>query len=274
GVSSFEVLENLYQRCTDRLEYRTRLAQSALNILLTLPQAFHYEFVQRIEVFSKNQRVGARNYAIEIVPLIIKGLDLRGPDPGPIEYPSDNDVTRHETNGAASSSEGEPMDVGEGTASDEDEGDSDNKSGSESDEASDRAGSKAKNAKNTAPVAPREERVRVPVLPALYRCVIRSCLDKASTVRLRAMFHLTPLLENEQHRELLIHHARKMFEETPKIFVGIVNEKEDEIDIDADEINEDMFLDDSEIVIDNIMLHVILTGARDDTVNIGRYLEK
>lgn len=51
---------------------------------------------------------------------------------------------------------------------------------------------------------------REPALPILYRCIVRSCLDKASTVRLRAMFHLEELIGNDQHRELLIQNARKM----------------------------------------------------------------
>ncbi|VDO26562.1 unnamed protein product [Haemonchus placei] len=266
----FAVLENLYLRCTDRLEYRTRLAQSVLNVLQLLPREYHYEFVQRIEVFSKNQRVGARNFAIEIVPLILKGLDLSGSDPGPIEYPPEGDVTGTEADkNAGPSSEAEGMDVSKSSTSDE-EGDSD-KSDSETEAAHDSTKRKAKAAKSAAPVEQTEKTERVPALAALYRCVVRSCLDKASTVRLRAMFHLPSLLESEPHRELLIHHARSMFEETPKVFIGIVSEKEEGAENEPEEINENMFLDDSEIIIENLILHLILTGAGDDAAGVRKY---
>ncbi|XGW32533.1 hypothetical protein V3C99_017239 [Haemonchus contortus] len=266
----FAVLENLYLRCTDRLEYRTRLAQSVLNVLQLLPREYHYEFVQRIEVFSKNQRVGARNFAIEIVPLILKGLDLSGSDPGPIEYPPDGDVTGTEADkNAGPSSEAEAMDVSKSSTSDE-EGDSD-KSDSETEAAHDSTKREAKAAKSAAPVEQTEKTERVPALAALYRCVVRSCLDKASTVRLRAMFHLPSLLESEPHRELLIHHARSMFEETPKVFIGIVSEKEEGAENEPEEINENMFLDDSEIIIENLILHLILTGAGDDAAGVRKY---
>ncbi|XGW07954.1 hypothetical protein V3C99_010797 [Haemonchus contortus] len=255
----FAVLENLYLRCTDRLEYRTRLAQSVLNVLQLLPREYHYEYVQRIEVFSKNQRVGARNFAIEIVPLILKGLDLSGSDPGPIEYPPDGDVTGFEADkNAGPSSEAENMDVSKPSTSDEDSGSGSTKR-------------KAKAAKSAAPVEQTEKTERVPALAALYRCVVRSCLDKASTVRLRAMFHLPSLLESEPHRELLIHHARSMFEETPKVFIGIVSEKEEGAENEPEEISENMFLDDSEIIIENLILHLILTGAGDDAAGVRKY---
>ncbi|KAK6037909.1 HEAT repeat protein [Cooperia oncophora] len=271
---SFQVLENLYQRCTDRLEYRTRLAQSVFNVLQLLPREYHHEFVQRIDVFSKNQRVAARNYGIEIVPLILKGLDLSGPDPGPIVYPSDNDVTQQEAgNDAASSSGTDAMDVDKGSASDDNEEDeSDSNSGSESETAPDRTKGKAKADKDPPSVEEDEKPERVPVLDALYRCVIRSCLDKAYSVRMRALFHLASLLEDDRHRELLFHHARKMFEECPKVFIGIVTEKDEEDgNNEAEEINENMFLDDSEIVIDNIILHIIVTGGPRDSAGVRKY---
>ncbi|KJH43439.1 hypothetical protein DICVIV_10539 [Dictyocaulus viviparus] len=57
------------------------------------------------------------------------------------------------------------------------------------------------------------------------------------------------------------------FEQSPKIFMGEygVNEAE-EIEFNCqEEVLEKMFLDDSEIVINNLILHIILSGAVDDT---------
>ncbi|KAJ1360142.1 hypothetical protein KIN20_019053 [Parelaphostrongylus tenuis] len=76
----FRVLENLYQRCTDRLEYRTRLAQSVLDVLLVLPRKYHFEFVHKLDIFSRTERVAVRNFSIEIAPLLLLNLDLSGPD--------------------------------------------------------------------------------------------------------------------------------------------------------------------------------------------------
>ncbi|KAJ1364132.1 hypothetical protein KIN20_024152 [Parelaphostrongylus tenuis] len=115
---------------------------------------------------------------------------------------------------------------------------------------------------------------RVPALQALYTFIIRSCFDKASTVRMRAMFHLLPLIENDDHCAQLDHYARKMFEEAPKVFVGegevILNELE-ELEDDHEEVLERMFMDDSEIVINNLVLHIILSGIVDDTVGVRKY---
>ncbi|KAJ1364131.1 hypothetical protein KIN20_024151 [Parelaphostrongylus tenuis] len=80
GMDETQVLENLYQRCTDRLEYRTRLAQSVLDVLLVLPRKYHFEFVHKLDIFSRTERVAVRNFSIEITPLLLLNLDLSGPD--------------------------------------------------------------------------------------------------------------------------------------------------------------------------------------------------
>ncbi|VDK85417.1 unnamed protein product [Cylicostephanus goldi] len=51
---------------------------------------------------------------------------------------------------------------------------------------------------------------RVPVLPALYTCIIRCCLDKASSVRVRAMYHLASLLSSVEHGVQLCNRATLM----------------------------------------------------------------
>lgn len=42
----------------------------------THAQFFFKEFVQRINVFSKNQRVAVRNYSIEVAPLVLQQLGI------------------------------------------------------------------------------------------------------------------------------------------------------------------------------------------------------
>ncbi|KAK6766523.1 hypothetical protein RB195_026051 [Necator americanus] len=272
-LAIFKVLENLYQRCTDRLDYRTRLAQSVILVLQTLPRVFHFEFVQRIDRFSRTQKVAVRNFTCEIAPLVLTNFDLSDPDPGLYDEIDNVNKTIAQAGDATTSTVVlEPKQEELQGYSDEEDGTSAINSSSENDGDSDKENNqkkeKTKIPKRT--LAQKEKPVRVPVLPALYTCIIRCCIDKASTVRIRAMFHLASLLGITEHSGQLFYHATKMFEESPRIFVGGFSQNEEGTENDDEEINEEMFLDDSEIVIENVMLHIILTGAVDDTAGVRK----
>ncbi|EPB80611.1 hypothetical protein ANCCEY_00325 [Ancylostoma ceylanicum] len=269
-MNIFKVLQNLYQRCTDRLDYRTRVAQSVLQVLQVLPRVFHYEFVQRINRFCRTQKVSVRNFTSEIAPLVLTNFDFSDADPS-IYDEFDNAV---KTSAQGSNTTASPSDESkrkedlheyeehEGNVTENPNDESNSASESDSDGDGDQEKAKTKPTKKAAVEDERHE--RVPVLPALYTCIIRCCIDKASSVRLRAMYHLASLLDITVHHGQLFHHATKMFEESPKIFVGGFSEPSEDGN-EEEEVNELMYLDDSEIVIDNVMLHIIQTGAGDDT---------
>ncbi|EYC19613.1 hypothetical protein Y032_0024g968 [Ancylostoma ceylanicum] len=274
-MNIFKVLQNLYQRCTDRLDYRTRVAQSVLQVLQVLPRVFHYEFVQRINRFCRTQKVSVRNFTSEIAPLVLTNFDFSDADPS-IYDEFDNAV---KTSAQGSNTTASPSDESkrkedlheyeehEGNVTENPNDESNSASESDSDGDGDQEKAKTKPTKKAAVEDERHE--RVPVLPALYTCIIRCCIDKASSVRLRAMYHLASLLDITVHHGQLFHHATKMFEESPKIFVGGFSEPSEDGN-EEEEVNELMYLDDSEIVIDNVMLHIIQTGAGDDTAGVRK----
>ncbi|RCN46777.1 HEAT repeat protein [Ancylostoma caninum] len=274
-MNIFKVLQNLYQRCTDRSDYRTRVAQSVLQVLQVLPRVFHYEFAQRINRFCRTQKVSVRNFTSEIAPLVLTNFDFSDTDPRIYDEFDNILKSSAQASNTTTSSRDESKREEDLKEYEENEGskieDPNDKSNSSSEGDSDEDGDqeKAKAKPNKKAVAGDERQERVPVLPALYTCIIRCCIDKASSVRLRAMYHLASLLDITVHHGQLFHHATKMFEESPRIFVGGFTETNEDGNED-EEINENMFLDDSEIVIDNVMLHIIQTGAGDDSAGVRK----
>ncbi|VDL74835.1 unnamed protein product [Nippostrongylus brasiliensis] len=210
-LNYFNVLENLYQRCTDRLEYRTRLATSLVNVLQLLPRI--YQFV---------------------------GDGGSSPPPTQSDIDMDEDGASDISSDRSKSPESRSGKNVDGDKSDDDQ-EADNESNGE----------------------------RTPPLEILYKCFIRCTLDKASTVRVRALHHLVPLIENG-HLKLLHHYARQMFEEDPRIFVGGVSEDgEERPETNLIEYGE-CFYDKSEIVIDDLILYVILAGCGDDVAGVRK----
>ncbi|KAL6722660.1 hypothetical protein Aduo_017765 [Ancylostoma duodenale] len=275
-MNIFKVLLNLYQRCTDRSDYRTRVAQSVLQVLQVLPRVFHYEFAQRINRFCRTPKVSVRNFTSEIAPLVLTNFDFSDADPR--IYDEFDNVVRISAQASNTTTfspdesnrkeDLKEYEGNEGSKTEDSNDQSNSSSEGDSDEDGDQEKGKAK--KPTEKAAAEDERQeRVPVLPALYTCIIRCCIDKASSVRLRAMYHLASLLDITVHHGQLFHHATKMFEESPRIFVGGFTETNEDGN-EGEEINENMFLDDSEIVIDNVMLHIIQTGAGDDSAGVRK----
>ncbi|CAJ0610461.1 unnamed protein product [Cylicocyclus nassatus] len=270
-TTAFKVLENLYQRCTDRLDYRTRLAQSVFSVLQVLPRIFHYEFVQRIDCFSRSQKVSVRNFTTEITPLILTNFVFTDPEPGFYDEMDNIYVNTVGVEANTTSRSSIPPEDEQNVDGDKSDSESDS---SERQKSKDRCGLHGGSSSETGKrgeTLPKKTPERVPVLPALYTCIIRCCLDKASSVRVRAMYHLAALLSHVELRVQLCNRATLMFEESPKIFVGGFNVNEKEAEEDEEEIDEMMFLDDSEITIDNVMLHIILTGIGDDTAGVRKY---
>ncbi|CAJ0590025.1 unnamed protein product [Cylicocyclus nassatus] len=260
-MAFFAVLDNLYHRCTDRLDYRTRVAQSVLKILQVLPRVFHYEFVRRVDRFSRDPKVSVRNFTIEIAPLILMHLDLSESFP---DFYEEFDKYKRVADSHHSSGSDRSDDLQER----EDEANSFSKDANASsllygdDDIEDKSDSPKKDTEKSLPE-------HVCVLPILYQCIIRCCLDKASSVRIRAMHHLASLLSVAEHRQQLRHHAETMLTRFPRFLsdesdVPSVNVEDDE------EKREQMSFDNPQIMTKDVMLHIIVTNAGDDTVGVRK----
>ncbi|GMS95429.1 hypothetical protein PENTCL1PPCAC_17604, partial [Pristionchus entomophagus] len=70
------LVPNIMARCPERSEYRHRVAQSALDLLVNLPKKISQAQLQLVYTFGLTTKGGLRSMTIEMIPTILKTMDL------------------------------------------------------------------------------------------------------------------------------------------------------------------------------------------------------
>ncbi|VDK55792.1 unnamed protein product, partial [Anisakis simplex] len=202
------VLENVCHRCPDRSDYRTKVASTVCEILALMPLKYHYDFAHFIRVFGSVDRGAWRGFAVEMIPLLLLNfgtsflvsnftfifstrtvstsfllqwmrtmfLNFSSPDPS---------TQQNTTNGHGNIVvKTEP---GEENANDREDDDG----------SVNQKKKKRKRPKKGSPVE------RQNPLVALVTVMVRSCNDKSSMVRSRAIVQMIDVLKNDRMRAFL-----------------------------------------------------------------------
>uniref|UniRef100_A0AC35UBL5 Cnd1 domain-containing protein n=1 Tax=Rhabditophanes sp. KR3021 TaxID=114890 RepID=A0AC35UBL5_9BILA len=75
-------------RCPERAEYRQKVSQAVIQIILKLDRGRQKNFVAHIAKIGDNNRAGLRAFAIEVIPLIFEQFDIFENAPTPTPQPS------------------------------------------------------------------------------------------------------------------------------------------------------------------------------------------
>uniref|UniRef100_A0A9J2Q8E6 Condensin complex subunit 1 C-terminal domain-containing protein n=1 Tax=Ascaris lumbricoides TaxID=6252 RepID=A0A9J2Q8E6_ASCLU len=197
-----KILENVCHRCPDRSEYRIKVASTVCEVLSIMPRKYHYDFAHFIRIFGSVDRGAWRAFAVEIVPLLLQNFDLSGPDPGAKGYAASGKVVNiDDENGNKENSDAlrtVKQEVDENLI---ERGDEDK----ENENTSRQKGQKKKRRR-------RGNEYRIDPLVALFTLIVRSCDDKSSMVRSRAVVQMITLLEDEKTRHMLSQISAQMAE--------------------------------------------------------------
>ncbi|CAI4228805.1 unnamed protein product [Auanema sp. JU1783] len=243
--SIVKIIDNLFCRCTDRQDYRTKLSQCVVQILLELPRKEQYDFICRLNVFSQNVKTSLRNFTVEVVPHILVSLDL-------------NELKDIPDEAAESSIQAE---VTIASTRDEDE---------DSDDDNRLARKLALEKKRKAKLNKKKGFERVDASNALYECLLRCCLDKSPSVRGKAIVYVSNLLKDPVHGQHLRRISQSMYDKNPGFITGKHTGTGEDDGKKNDSINEEDFLDDSFEEVTNVLFFIIKKAMSDEKAAVRK----
>ncbi|VDN60289.1 unnamed protein product [Dracunculus medinensis] len=72
------ILKTVCYRCPDRLDYRTKVANVLMEILILLPVSYHHDFANFLRIFGSYAKIFCRAFAVEIASIFLQQIDFTG----------------------------------------------------------------------------------------------------------------------------------------------------------------------------------------------------